>query len=104
MKLVTLEQVKSFASATVLLIVCFDYAPGDWSNPWTERRFIVTIYHCISSFVVLIAVVTSGCQPTVKIEAPKEPITINLNIKLDADVRLRVEEKAKQDVKTNPIF
>jgi hypothetical protein len=53
---------------------------------------------------VLVAVVSTGCQPTVKVEAPKEPITINLNIKLDADVRLRVEEKAKQDVKTNPIF
>ena len=37
-------------------------------------------------------------------EAPKEPITINLNIKLDADVRLRIEEKAKEDVQTQPIF
>ena len=46
----------------------------------------------------------SACTPTVKVEAPKEPITINLNIKLDADVRLRIEEKAKEDVKTQPIF
>jgi hypothetical protein len=46
----------------------------------------------------------SACSPTVKVEAPKEPITINLNIKLDADVRLRIEEKAKEDVKTQPIF
>jgi hypothetical protein len=45
-----------------------------------------------------------GCTPTVAVEAPKEPITINLNIKLDADVRLRVEEKAKSDVEKNPIF
>jgi len=45
-----------------------------------------------------------GCQPTVRVEAPKEPITINLNIRLDADVRLRVEEQAKEDVATNPIF
>ncbi|MBI3516056.1 MAG: YnbE family lipoprotein [Proteobacteria bacterium] len=45
-----------------------------------------------------------GCTPTVKLEAPSEPITINLNIKLDADVRLRVEEKAKQDVAGKPIF
>jgi len=64
----------------------------------------VTIYYWISNFIVLSAVVSTGCQPTVKIETPKEPITINLNIKLEADVRLRVEEKAKQDVKTNPIF
>jgi hypothetical protein len=45
-----------------------------------------------------------GCTPTVKVEAPSEPITINLNIKLDADVRLKVEEKAKQDVAAKPIF
>lgn len=54
--------------------------------------------------LLALSLLAFGCQPTVKVEAPKEPITINLNIKLDADVRLRVEEKAKQDVKTNPIF
>ena len=46
----------------------------------------------------------AACEPTVRVEAPKEPITINLNIKLDADVRLRVEEKAKEDVSSQPIF
>jgi YnbE-like lipoprotein len=46
----------------------------------------------------------SACTPTVQVVAPKEPITINLNIKLDADVRLRIEEKAKEDVGTKPIF
>jgi hypothetical protein len=46
----------------------------------------------------------SGCSPVVRVEAPTEPITINLNIKLDADLRLRVEEKAKEDVKTKSIF
>ena len=45
-----------------------------------------------------------ACEPTVRVEAPKEPITINLNIKLDADVRLRVEEKAKEDVSSKSIF
>ncbi len=44
----------------------------------------------------------AGCTPTVKIEAPKEPITINLNIKLDADIRVRVEDKAKDDIAANP--
>ena len=54
--------------------------------------------------VLLFAAGLAACTPTVKVEAPKEPITINLNIKLDADVRLRVEEKAKEDVGTKPIF
>ena len=44
----------------------------------------------------------AGCAPTVKIEAPQEPITINLNIKLDADIRVRVEDKAKEDIAANP--
>jgi hypothetical protein len=46
----------------------------------------------------------AACTPTVRVEPPSEPITINLNIKLDADVRLRVEEKAKEDVQSKPIF
>ena len=46
--------------------------------------------------------VLTGCTPTVRVEAPKEPITINLNIKLDADIRVRVEEKAKEDIAANP--
>ena len=48
--------------------------------------------------------ILSGCTPTVKVETPKEPITINLNVKLDAEVRLKLEEKAAEDVENNPIF
>ena len=45
-----------------------------------------------------------ACSPKVQVEAPKEPITINLNIKLDADVRVQLEREAKEDVKTKDIF
>ena len=54
--------------------------------------------------VLAVLAATGACTPTVQVEAPKEPITINLNIKLDADVRLKVEEEAKKDVGTKPIF
>ncbi len=60
-------------------------------------------YPVVAAAALLLPVLI-GCTPTVKVEAPSEPITINLNIKLDADVRLRVEEKAKQDVAGKPIF
>lgn len=43
-----------------------------------------------------------ACEPTVRVEAPKEPITINLNIKIDAEVRVKLEEKAKEDIEANP--
>jgi len=46
----------------------------------------------------------SACTPTVQVEAPREPITINLNVRLDADVRLRLIEDAQEDVDENPIF
>lgn len=43
-----------------------------------------------------------ACTPTVKVESPQEPITINLNIKLDADIRVKLEEEAKKDIAANP--
>jgi hypothetical protein len=57
-----------------------------------------------AAFLASATLYAAACTPTVRVEAPSEPITINLNIKLDADVRLRVEEKAKEDVKSKPIF
>ncbi len=52
-----------------------------------------------SSLILLLA---GGCSPTIKVEAPSEPITINLNIKLDAEVRVTLEQDARQDIKKNP--
>ncbi len=54
--------------------------------------------------LLAIGAITVACSPTVRVEAPKEPITINLNIKLDADVRVKLEQQAKDDVATKPIF
>ncbi len=54
------------------------------------------------SAMVLASGLIVACQPTVKGEAPKEPITINLNIKLDAEVRLKIEEQAQEDIQSNP--
>ena len=59
----------------------------------------------LGSGLTLCAVLTVvGCTPTVKVEAPDKPITINLNVKLDAEVRVKLEEKAEEDVQTKPIF
>jgi hypothetical protein len=49
-------------------------------------------------------VAVAACTPRVEIVPPREPITINLNIKLDADVRLRVEKEATNDVQSKSIF
>lgn len=55
-----------------------------------------------SRLVLAAALVTFACSPTVRVEPPREPITINLNVKLDADVRVKLEEQAKKDVAKNP--
>lgn len=34
----------------------------------------------------------AACTPKVQIEAPKEPITINLNIKIEHEIRVKVDE------------
>jgi hypothetical protein len=46
--------------------------------------------------------VLAACQPSVKVEAPDKPITINLNVKLDAEVRVKLEEQAEEDIEENP--
>ena len=48
------------------------------------------------------ALLLLACQPTVKVEAPKEPITINLNVKVEAEVRVKLEKQAEEDIKKNP--
>lgn len=40
----------------------------------------------------LVAVLgTAACQPTVRVEAPDKPIVINLNVKIEQEVRIKVE-------------
>ena len=59
-------------------------------------------YHINFVSAVAVLMLMTACTPTVKIEAPKEPITINLNIKLDADIYVKLEEQAKKDIESNP--
>lgn len=40
----------------------------------------------------LLGTLAAACTPTVKVEPPTEPITINLNIKIEQEVRIRVEK------------
>ena len=53
-------------------------------------------------WVVMACGAIGACQPKIAVELPREPITINLNIKLDAVVRVKLEEQAKQDIDANP--
>lgn len=43
----------------------------------------------LASLAVVLSV--AACAPSVKIEAPDKPIVINLNVKIEQEVRVRVE-------------
>lgn len=34
----------------------------------------------------------AACTPTVKVAAPDEPITINLNVKIEHEIRVKVDK------------
>lgn len=46
---------------------------------------------------VLFCVLTlTGCTPTVQMAAPEEPITINLNVRIEHEIRVRVERELEE--------
>jgi len=36
---------------------------------------------------------TAACTPTVQVNAPQEPITINLNVKIEHEIRVKVDKE-----------
>lgn len=52
--------------------------------------------------LALLVVGLSGCNPTVKVEAPDKPIVINLNVKIEQEVRVKVDKDVESLVNNNP--
>lgn len=50
-------------------------------------------YRCGVLWVLLSIVYLSGCTPTVKVEASDKPITINLNVKIEHEIRVKVDKE-----------
>ena len=43
--------------------------------------------------LLVLAASLAGCTPTVQVVAPKEPIEINLNIKIQHEIRVQVDKE-----------
>ena len=39
-----------------------------------------------------VASIANACTPTVQVAVPNEPITINLNVRIEHEIRVQVEE------------
>ncbi len=46
----------------------------------------------VASLVLWWVVALAACAPKVQVEAPNEPITINLNVKIEHEIRVKVDE------------
>lgn len=44
-------------------------------------------------FIAPLLLLCGGCNPTVKVEAPDKPIEINLNVKIEHNIRLQVDKE-----------
>lgn len=49
----------------------------------------------------LVAIGVIACSPTVKVEAPEKPITINLNVKIEHEVRVKIEKDVENLLKND---
>jgi hypothetical protein len=50
----------------------------------------------------LAAATLAACTPTVKVEAPDKPIVINLNVKIEQEVRVKVDRDVDTLLQDNP--
>ena len=55
-----------------------------------------------AGLAALAAAGAASCTPRIEVVAPTEPITINLNIKIEHEVRVRIERGLDDLVKGNP--
>jgi YnbE-like lipoprotein len=46
--------------------------------------------------VATLLLMFSGCTPRIEVAAPEKPITINLNVKIDHEIRVKVDKELDQ--------
>lgn len=51
---------------------------------------------------VLALLAAAACTPTVKIEAPDKPIEINLNVRIEQEVRVKLERDVDAAIRNDP--
>ena len=45
------------------------------------------------TLIALCLFVVASCTPTVQVAVPNEPITINLNVRIEHEIRVKVEQE-----------
>ena len=51
---------------------------------------------------VLTMAVSTACAPKVQIVAPEKPIVINLNVRIDQEIRVKLDKDVEDLLENNP--
>lgn len=65
-----------------------------------QRQLPNQISMLFATFAVILPV--SACSPTIKMQAPDKPIEINMNIKIQQEVRVKVERDLESAFAQDP--
>ncbi len=57
-----------------------------WCRPLAARTFLV----------LMLPLALFACTPTVQMAAPKEPITVNLNVKIQHEIYVKVDKEVDE--------
>lgn len=57
------------------------------TGAWLRMNVAATALLCLAG---------AGCTPRVEVAAPDKPITINLNVKIDHEIRVKVDKELDQ--------
>jgi hypothetical protein len=49
-----------------------------------------------------VLLLVGACSPTVRLEVPDRPIVINLNVKIEQEVRVKLEKGVEEAIQSNP--
>jgi len=63
----------------------------NFDQPTRNQMNKATAHTLTATMLVFSGLCISGCSPTVRVEAPDKPITINMNIRIDHEIRVRVD-------------
>ena len=80
--------------------------PGGWTAGWTRSQAPDSLRNarrhgrksmCVRAIAGIAGALgflslATACTPKVQVEAPKEPIVINMNVKIEHEIRVKVDK------------
>lgn len=81
------------------------FGPGPLPNRGASARKPRPMhrFNAVLAPLALLALI-AGCTPTVQMAAPKEPITVNLNVKIQHEIYVKVDKDVEELFSEQDLF